>query len=392
MTSSIDTTRGGLARRAASTLTSAGRSATESATTSLARRGLTSARALGAGAAEIATHTAGSPNLRDGAFGNLDHGASQVDADFSVVVDMARRPGRPRRPVPVLTPDFGDTVADLRVTWLGHASVLVEIDGMRVLTDPVLSRRCSPSQIVGPARMHPAPVTVAQLPPVDVVLISHDHYDHLDLATVVELAVTQPAARFVAPLGVGAHLAAWGVAPDRIESADWWDSVTVNGADGRSLTFTCCPARHFSGRSLSRNLTLWASWVVAGAERRLFFSGDTGFSEHFAEVGDRLGPVDASLMAVGAYDRAWPDVHVTPEEAVAVHQMITGDRESVLLPIHWGTFNLARHPWAEPITRLLPAAAATETPVVVPPPGGTIDLTDRTGPGLAHPLWWESSA
>ncbi|WP_373691930.1 MBL fold metallo-hydrolase [Gordonia mangrovi] len=391
MTSTIGSDPSGLARRAATTLSAAGRFAVESATGSLARSGLSAARALGAGADEIRAFTHGSPNLRDGVFHNLDHEPSQVDADLRVVLDMARRPGRPRRPVPVMPPDFADDVTDLQITWLGHASVLVELDGVRVLTDPVLSRRCSPSQTVGPARMHSAPVTVADLPPIDVVLISHDHYDHLDMATVVDLALAHPGARFVAPIGVGAHLIAWGVSAGRIDQADWWGEVTVSTAD-RDITFTCCPARHFSGRSLSRNLALWGSWVMAGPVHRVFFSGDTGFSEHFEEVAARLGPVDASLTAVGAYDPVWPDVHVTPEEAVVVHRMLARDRESVMIPIHWGTFNLARHSWVDPIARLLPAAAANPTDVLVPPPGGTVHLVHRTGSGLEMPHWWEKTA
>lgn len=391
VTSTIGSAPGGLARRAATTLSAAGRTAVQSATSSLARGGLPAARAVGAGADEIRAFTQGSPNLRDGVFDNLDHEASQVDADLRVVLDMARRPGRPRRPVPVLPPAFADDVTDLQITWLGHATVLVELDGVRVLTDPVLSRRCSPSQTVGPARMHSAPVTVAGLPPIDVVLISHDHYDHLDMATIVDLAQQHPSARFVTPIGVGAHLIAWGVAAERIDQADWWGEVTVAAA-GRDITFTCCPARHFSGRSLLRNLALWGSWVMAGPVHRVFFSGDTGFSEHFEEVATRLGPVDASLTAVGAYDPVWPDVHVTPEEAIVVHRMLARDRESVMIPIHWGTFNLARHSWADPIARLLPAAAANPTDVLVPPPGGTVHLVHRTGTGLRMPQWWEKSA
>ncbi|MAU83977.1 MAG: MBL fold metallo-hydrolase [Gordonia sp.] len=391
MTSTIGSVSPGLARRAATTLVAAGRTALESATGSLARGGVPAARALGASATEIGAFTHGSPNLRDGFFRNLDHAPSQVDADLRVVLDMARRPGKPRRPVPVLAPAFSDDVEDLQITWLGHASVLVEIDGVRVLTDPVLSRRCSPSQTVGPARMHAAPVTVADLPSIDVVLISHDHYDHLDMATVVDLALLHPQARFVAPIGVGAHLIAWGVAADRIDQADWWGEVTVS-AGGRDITFICCPARHFSGRSLSRNLALWGSWVMAGPVHRVFFSGDTGFSEHFEDVAARLGPVDASLTAVGAYDPVWPDVHVTPEEAVVVHRMLARDRESVMIPIHWGTFNLARHSWGDPIARLLPAAVVNPTDVLIPPPGGTVHLLHRTGTGLEMPRWWEKSA
>lgn len=382
-----------MAQRAASTLATAGISAADVLTAGLARRGLPAARALGADSADIRRFTIGSPYAPDGSFHNLEPAEPQVDADFRVVLDMARRPGRPRRPVEVLRPDFAEEAGDLTATWLGHASVLVELDGLRILTDPVFSARCSPSQRVGPARMHAAPATVADLPPVDVVLISHDHYDHLDMATVVELAERQPQTRFVTAIGVGAHLIAWGIGADRIEQADWWEERTI-AVGGTSLTFTCCPARHFSGRGLTRNLTQWSSWVVAGPSHRMFFSGDTGFSERFEEIVTRVGSVDLTLIAVGAYDPMWPEVHVNPEEAIAVHRMLTGDRvrDAVMIPIHWGTFNLARHSWADPIARLLPTAEANASTVVVPPPGGAVDLVQRTGTAMRNPAWWEASA
>ncbi|MFW0795776.1 MBL fold metallo-hydrolase [Gordonia sp. CPCC 205515] len=393
MTSTKGKTSAAFAQRASSTLTTAGLTAADAVTARLADRGLRSARALGARAHEIAPRTAGSNFLRDGAFQNLEPDSGGPAPDFQVFVDMVRRPGRPRTSIPVLTPRFAEEAAELTVTWLGHASALVELDGARILTDPVFSRRCSPSDIVGPARMHASPVTVADLPPIDVVLISHDHYDHLDMTTVVELAVRQPALRFVAPIGVGAHLEVWGIAADRITEADWWETrtLTVGTTD---LTFTCCPARHFSGRALTRNLAQWASWGVAGPTHRMFFSGDTGFTEQFEEVGARLGAVDLTLVAVGAYDPVWPDIHVNPEEAVAIHRMVTGDAvgDAVMIPIHWGTFNLARHTWGDPIARVLPTAAANAATVLVPPPGGAIDLVGRTGTGVENPAWWEASA
>ncbi|MGC5255276.1 MBL fold metallo-hydrolase [Gordonia sp. DT218] len=393
MTSTISRTGANLAQRAASTLSTVGLATANAVTGGLARRGLPAARALGADAEEIRRFTAASARQLDGVFSNVEQAEPAVDADFRVFLDMARRPGRPRRPIPVLRPEFADEVRALHATWLGHASVLVELDGVRVLTDPVFSRRCSPAKAIGPARMHPAPAQVADLPPIDVVLISHDHYDHLDMPTVVDLAARQPGVRFVAPIGVGAHLMSWGIAADRIDQIDWWDDHTLSFVRG-DLTFTCTPARHFSGRSLTRNLTQWASWVVAGPTHSFFFSGDTGFSEQFDEVGMRLGGVDLTLVAVGAYDPVWPDVHVNPEEAVRVHRMVTGDRvrDAVMIPIHWGTFNLARHSWGDPIARLLPAAADNATTVIVPPPGGSIDLLTRSGTALDDPAWWEATA
>ncbi|WP_372632019.1 MBL fold metallo-hydrolase [Gordonia jinghuaiqii] len=357
----------------------------------LAAGGLEPARALGATREEIAPHVSGSPHLRDGVFDNPEP-PTQGDPDLQVFTDMARRPGKPRRPVMVTVPRFG-APADLAVTWLGHATAVVDIDGARVITDPVLSRRCSPSQLIGPGRMHEAPLTAQQLPPLDVVIISHDHYDHLDMHTVTTIAATQPDVVFVTTIGVAAHLVSWGIGEDRIRQADWWDEVIVETAGG-ALTFTCGPARHFSGRWLARNLTQWGSWAIAGHTHRVFFSGDTGYSERFEDVGAKLGPFDLTLIAVGAYDVMWPDIHVNPEEALSIHRMVSpgSGSDSVLIPIHWGTFNLARHPWGEPIARLQAHTHSDAPTVLVPQPGGSIDLEHRTGTGVAHPGWWEASA
>ena len=389
----LTTTGSALAHRAASSIATAGASVGQATVERLAGSGVPAARAIGARPHDIRPHTRESPNLRDGQFANTEPADPGDDAGFGIFMDMVRRPGNPKSPVRVENPAFAPTPGEIAVHWLGHASALVELDGRRILTDPVFSRRCSPSQLVGPARMHPSPVTVADLPAIDVVLISHDHYDHLDMQTIIELGVRQPSARFVAPIGVGAHLQAWGIAADRISQADWWGTVELD-LDGVPMTFACCPTRHFSGRWLIRNLTQWASWSVLGPRHRFFFSGDTGFTEKFDEVGDRYGPFDLTLIAVGAYDPVWPEIHVNPEEAVKVHRMLSGDahRDAVMLPIHWGTFNLARHRWADPIERLLPYAQANATTVVVPPPGGFVDIAARAGSGLTDPDWWQASA
>ncbi len=358
----------------------------------LAAGGLGPARALGATREEIMPHVRTSPNLRDGVFDNPEPPEASVAADLQVLADMARRPGRPRRPVMLTVPTF-DAPAHLSATWLGHATAIVDIDGARIITDPVLSRRCSPSQLVGPARMHAAPLAARELPPIDVVVISHDHYDHLDMDTVTTIAATQPDAVFVTTIGVAAHLTSWGIAEGRIRQADWWDEVVV-ATRGGELRFTCGPARHFSGRRLVRNLTQWGSWAIAGHTHRVFFSGDTGHTERFEDVGARLGPFDLTLIAVGAYDVLWPDVHVDPEEALSVHRMVSpgAGADSVMIPIHWGTFNLARHPWGEPIARLQAASHHGDPTVLVPQPGGSIDIEHRTGTGVAHSSWWEVSA
>ncbi|MGV9795985.1 MULTISPECIES: MBL fold metallo-hydrolase [unclassified Gordonia (in: high G+C Gram-positive bacteria)] len=380
-----------VATRAIGRVALAGSKVADAAVGRLADAGLAPAMALGATRDEILPHVEASPHRVGGAFDNPEP-AGEATPDLSVFADMLRRPGRPRRPIMVTRPEF-DEPGSLAVTWLGHASALIDIDGVRVLTDPVFSLRCSPSQQIGPARLHPSPVTVADLPPVDVVLISHDHYDHLDMETVAAIARAMPDAIFVAPVGVGAHLVRWGIPGVRIRQADWWGDVTVQTPSG-AVTFTCGPARHFSGRALARNLTQWASWAIRGPVHRAFFSGDTGYTERFADLGALHGPFDVTLIAVGAYDPVWPDIHVNPEEAVAIHRMLSGSAgtDAVMIPIHWGTFNLARHPWGEPIARLLPHAARNATTVLVPQPGGAIDLVSRAGTGLTSRDWWEKSA
>jgi L-ascorbate metabolism protein UlaG (beta-lactamase superfamily) len=206
----------------------------------------------------------------------------------------------------------------LRLTWLGHATVLAEIDGRRVLFDPVWGERCSPFRFAGPRRFHPMPLPLAELGELDAVVISHDHYDHLDMPTI--RALNASGVPLLVPLGVGAHLEHWGTDPARITELDWHQSHRVAG-----LTFTATPGQHFCGRGLRRRaLTLWASWVVAGPDHRVFHSGDTGYFPGFARIGAEHGPFDATMMQIGAYSGYWPDIHMTPEEGVRAHADLAG--------------------------------------------------------------------
>jgi L-ascorbate metabolism protein UlaG (beta-lactamase superfamily) len=350
------------------------------------------ARPAGARLARLAR----SPQWRDGAFRNPV--PTRLTAPGGAWRMLRRQLlGRERRvppgPVPVARPGraaFGAPPASgLRATWLGHATALLEVDGARVLVDPVWAERASPSGLAGPRRFHPPPLALADLPPLDAVAVSHDHYDHLDMRAVRALAADPRHAglRFVVPLGVGAHLARWGVAPARVAELDWGEATQV-GPPARPLTLTATPARHFSGRGLgdalgAGNPTLWASWVIAGPRYRVFVSGDTGPWAGFAGVGARHGPFDLTLIKVGAYDPAWPDIHLTPEQAVAVHRQVRG---RVLLPVHWGTFNLAFHAWDEPAERVLAAARAAGVPLALPRPGQPVE------PASLPPLdpWWRA--
>ncbi len=246
-----------------------------------------------------------------------------------------------------------------------------------MLIDPVWSDRCSPSSLAGPRRLHPMPVPIEALPRVDAILISHDHYDHLDLATVRALTRSQDAP-FLVPLGVGAHLDSWGVPAERIIELDWDDSVTIG-----ALRLTATAARHFSGRAFTRDRALWSSWVIAGAGRRVFYTGDSGYFDGYAEIGERYGPFDASLMQIGAYDTAWPDIHMFPEDAVAAHLELRG---GLLIPVHWATFDLALHTWSEPVDRVWREAKARDVALAVPRPGERIAV-DEPPPVDG---WWQA--
>ena len=251
----------------------------------------------------------------------------------------------------------------LRVSWIGHSTLLIEIEGRRFLTDPVFSQRASPFRWLGPKRFAPPAIAIDELPEVDAVLISHDHYDHLDMDSIVALAAQ--GVDFIVPLGVGAHLEAWGVEAGRIHELDWWDELEFVG-----LTVACLPARHFSGRTgLAGNGSLWASWALMGDEARVFFSGDTSLTPEFSEVGARYGPFDIALVEVAAYSPYWADYHLGPEQAVEAFVMLRG---RLLVPIHWGTFDLGLHGWTEPVERLRVAARARGAHLVVPVPGGSV--------------------
>lgn len=343
--------------------------------------------ALGASPAAISAVAAGSPHYRGGVFHNLEPSSAlrlDVEENRQLIFEVLSRgsESRLKTAVPLAEAPSHDHAGPMAVTWLGHATALLEIDGYRLLTDPVWSERCSPSRAVGPQRQHPPPVALEALPALDAVVISHDHYDHLDMHSVRVLARTQRA-RFVTPLGVGAHLREWGVPADRIVELDWNSSFRID-----DLTLTCTPARHLSGRFLSRNNTLWSSWAIVGPRHRAYFGGDTGYTGSFADIGAQHGPFDLTLLPIGAYNKAWPDIHMNPEEAVQAHRDLNGDRAGdsggVLVPIHWGTFRLAPHPWAEPADRLVEAAADVGVDIAVPKPGGRVV---PAGPHATQP-WW----
>ncbi|MEV7341211.1 MBL fold metallo-hydrolase [Streptomyces sp. NPDC093544] len=340
-----------------------------------------------------------SPNFADGVFKNPAGTPRPDGAMREAAKAYFRKEERVQRAPAGTVPVHATTLADLakpapsglRITWMGHSSVLAEIDGHRVLFDPVWGERCSPFDFAGPKRLHPVPLPLAALGPVDVVVISHDHYDHLDLPTIKALAGTDTV--FAVPLGVGAHLEHWGVSSDRLRELDWNESTKIGG-----ISLTATPARHFCGRGLRNTQhTLWASWAVAGDEHRIYHSGDTGYFEGFKDIGAEHGPFDATMIQIGAYSEFWPDIHMTPEEGMRAHLDLQGGRQGleggrpggVMMPIHWATFNLAAHPWAEPGEGTVAAADAVGARVALPRPGEPFEPTAETVP--SEP-WWRAVA
>ncbi|MCV7284650.1 MBL fold metallo-hydrolase [Mycolicibacterium wolinskyi] len=336
---------------------------------------------VGAGRRDIRPVAGRSPQYDGDVFVNIEPASPGISMNREerrlLLTEMFGSKGAswPTGPIPLAEPADGEAEA-CAVSWYGHSTALIEVDGYRVLTDPIWSRRCSPSRVVGPQRLHEPPLPLEALPAVDAVLISHDHYDHLDIDTIIGLARTQRSP-FVVPLGIGAHLRKWGIPEHRIVELDWNESHRIG-----DLTLVCTPARHFSGRMFRRNSTLWASWAIVGPTHRAFFGGDTGYTKSFAEIGSDHGPFDLTLLPVGAYHPAWPDIHMNPEEAVRAHLDITDS--GLLVPVHWATFRLAPHPWAEPVHRLLAAADPAGIQVAVPKPGQRVD---RDSP-VADP-WWQ---
>jgi L-ascorbate metabolism protein UlaG (beta-lactamase superfamily) len=288
---------------------------------------------------------------------------------------------RPTCPLPVVAsaralaepPSSG-----LRVTWLGHSTTLIEIDGAIVLTDPQWSDRASPSRWIGPRRFHPPPLAIADLPRIDAVLISHEHFDHLDMATVRALAAR--GAVFHVPLGIGAHLAHWGVTDAQVRELDWWDRIRLD--TGVELVAT--PARHFNGRGVPWRIgTSWTSWAIVGPRHRAYFSGDTGLTETFRETARREGPFDVAMLEIGQYHEDWGDIHLGPLGALEATKMLDA---KVLLPIHWATFELAYHGWSAPAEMLVREAPARGVAVVTPRLGEPVEPTEhaRTTP------WWQA--
>lgn len=274
----------------------------------------------------------------------------------------------------------------MRITWFGHSSLLMEIDGFRLLLDPVWSHRASPIQFAGPERFFPPTIALSDLPPLDAVLVSHDHYDHLDETAVRGLADRN--VRWVTSLGVGKYLRRFGVPAERIQEMDWCDRLKLTSTrTGAELELISLPSRHFSGRSLfNRFGTLWASFVLRNAQRNLYFGADSGYWPGFAEIGAEYGPFDLTMLEIGASNPMWESIHLGPDRAAEAHRALRG---KVLFPIHWGLFDLALHEWREPSERLLQLAPQMGIELWMPMPGSP---TEFQGMPMQSDWWRQPSA
>ncbi len=324
-----------------------------------------------------------SPNQRDGRFQNVV--ATDMDMPLTVMVKVMYemlRGGEAREPkdtLPTVDMDIAswNAVPDssFAVAWFGHSSLLIKLGGTTFLVDPVFGERASTFSFAGPKRFnYRQHIRVDLLPAVDVVLLSHDHYDHLGHETIVQLKDK----RFIAPLGVGAHLERWGIPASAITEKDWWESV-----DAGKVRLTLAPARHFSGRGMTNRFsTLWGSWVMVSGDKRIYFGADSGYSPTFKEVGERFGPFDLAMLECGAYNERWANIHMLPEETA---QAAVDVRARVLMPVHWARFSLALHPWKEPIERLAVKAKVLHMPLLTPRIGAIVVDAD---PAASEP-WWE---
>jgi L-ascorbate metabolism protein UlaG (beta-lactamase superfamily) len=326
-----------------------------------------------------------SVNYRNGRFRNQEPFKTGFESFFkpgmwfeSFFGRQLRKPKSPLPTVPVPDDFFEAGICkDLRITWLGHSTLIIELEGKTILTDPIFSPNVGPAWIFGPRRFKMTfPIAASTLPPIDGVIISHNHYDHMDYPTIQ--SIKNKTRYFFVPLKVGALLEKWGVDKKKIIELNWWEKSGVDDI----ISITATPGFHFSGRGvLDRNTSLWASWAIRGEKHNLFFSGDSGYFNGFKKIGEKLGPFDVTILDSAQYGKYWKQVHMFPEQAVQAHQDLRGN---ILLPVHWGAFSICFHDWQEPIERILKAAEKENVTVATPQIGHSFVY----GADVPRKPWW----
>lgn len=321
-----------------------------------------------------------SPHYADGQFVNeIETSTASFGEAMRTLPDFIwNENGAPDAPLPVKFAPHASPAADslCYVTWYGHSAFLIEMQGLRILIDPMLGESAAPVSFGTPRFPYQQPIPIEELTDLDAIILSHDHYDHLDHPTVMRLA--DDTQHFYTALGVGSHLRHWGIPAEDITELDWWQSASLAG-----LKLVACPARHFSGRAITdNNATLWASWAILGAHQKLYFSGDGGYGPHFADIGTRYGPFDLAMLECGQYNQAWQDIHMMPEQSVQAGLDV---QAKLLMPIHWGAFQLSVHTWTDPIERFQAKSERLQAPMVHPFIGERFCL----GQDYPRERWWE---
>ncbi|WP_226912980.1 MBL fold metallo-hydrolase [Flavicella marina] len=328
-----------------------------------------------------------SKQFRNGVFNNSNDVPKELS--FSETMKLAftffttKVPnGRPKTDINVTKIDSSEVAnykGEAKLVWFGHSSFLLQLEGRNILLDPMFGEVAAPHPLLGAPRFNKEfPLAVDKLPQIDAVLFSHDHYDHLDYKTIN--AIKHKTKHFYVPLGVGVHLKSWGVPEDSITELDWWQETQFE-----TLTFVCTPAQHFSGRKLNNNKsTLWASWVIQSQNENIYFSGDSGYANHFKEIGEKYGPFDMALMECGQYNEKWSDIHMMPEETAQAGVDVKAKK---IMPIHWGGFKLALHDWTDPVNRVSAKAKELSLPIVTPEIGQEIFVKDSM---VVAKKWWEN--
>lgn len=326
-----------------------------------------------------------SKQFKNGTFANTKN--VPEDPSFSQMMSMTRKffftkvengvPGKNIEVKKVDSLDLATYQSKTRLIWFGHSAFLLQMEHKTILIDPMFGKVPAPHPWLGGNRFSKKlPIALDKLPKIDAVLISHDHYDHLDYDSIKTLK--DKVGHFYVPLGVGVHLEAWGVPKEKIDELDWWEEVQF-----KNLQFACTPAQHFSGRKFNnRQSTLWSSWVIRSETENIFFSGDSGYAPHFKEIGAKYGPFDFAMLECGQYNKMWPDIHMFPEETA---QAGIDLRARAFMPIHWGAFKLALHSWTDPVERAAKTAEQLQIPMITPEIGQAFELEN---PGEVHSNWW----